>query len=232
MARAASRYVCQNCGAVHAKWAGRCETCGAWNSIVEEAAPTASSGAARTGPDRRITLVGMQGEAEPPPRRVLGLAELDRVLGGGLVPASAILVGGDPGIGKSTLLLQAAASLAQSGGRAIYISGEESVDQMRMRARRLGLGDAPVELAAATQVQRHRGYADGGRARCVRQARRAGRHRFDPDHVASTRSTRARHGRAGARLGARIDPPRQVPAASRWCWSAMSPRTAPWPGRA
>jgi DNA repair protein RadA/Sms len=81
---------------------------------------------------------------------VLGLAELDRVLGGGLVPASAILVGGDPGIGKSTLLLQAAASLAQSGGRAIYISGEESVDQLRMRARRLGLGDAPVELAAAT----------------------------------------------------------------------------------
>jgi DNA repair protein RadA/Sms len=95
----------------------------------------------------------MQGEAEPPPRRVLGLAELDRVLGGGLVPASAILVGGDPGIGKSTLLLQAAASLAQTGGRAIYISGEESVDQLRMRARRLGLGDAPVELAAATQVQ-------------------------------------------------------------------------------
>ena len=151
MAKSTARYVCQSCGAVHAKWGGRCESCGAWNSIVEEVQPAAQLRTVASG--RRIALVGLEGEADPPPRRELGLQELDRVLGGGLVPASAILVGGDPGIGKSTLMLQAAASLARAGGRAIYISGEESVDQLRMRARRLGLQDAPVELAAATGVQ-------------------------------------------------------------------------------
>jgi DNA repair protein RadA/Sms len=151
MAKSTARYLCQSCGAVHAKWGGRCESCGAWNSIVEEVQPAIQARAVAAG--RRIPLVGLEGEADPPPRRQLGIAELDRVLGGGLVPASAILVGGDPGIGKSTLMLQAAASLARAGGRAIYISGEESVDQLRMRARRLGLTDAPVELAAATGVQ-------------------------------------------------------------------------------
>jgi DNA repair protein RadA/Sms len=151
MAKSTARYVCQSCGAVHAKWGGRCESCGAWNSIVEEAQPAAQGRA--VSPGRRIALVGLEGETDPPPRRQVGLAELDRVLGGGLVPGSAILVGGDPGIGKSTLMLQAAALLARAGGRAIYISGEESVDQLRMRARRLSLTDAPVELAATTGVQ-------------------------------------------------------------------------------
>jgi DNA repair protein RadA/Sms len=151
MAKPTARYVCQSCGAVHPKWGGRCESCGAWNSIVEEAQPAAQGRAVPTG--RRIALVGLEGAADPPARRQVGLAELDRVLGGGLVPGSAILVGGDPGIGKSTLMLQAAALLSRAGGRVIYISGEESVDQLRMRARRLGLTDAPVELAAATGVQ-------------------------------------------------------------------------------
>jgi len=154
MAKSTSRYVCQSCGAVHSKWGGRCESCGAWNSIVEEVLPPSTTGGRIAVPSgRRITLVGLEGASEPPPRRQTGLAELDRVLGGGLVAASAILVGGDPGIGKSTLMLQAAASLARTGGRAVYVSGEESIDQLRMRARRLGLADAPVELAAATGVQ-------------------------------------------------------------------------------
>ncbi|WP_459696382.1 DNA repair protein RadA [Acidisoma sp. C75] len=157
MAKSSARYVCQSCGAVSAKWGGRCEACGSWNSIVEEVAPppvaVGGTRSAAVGAGRRIPLVGLEGEAAPPPRRQTGIAELDRVLGGGLVPASAILVGGDPGIGKSTLMLQAAAALAASGERVVYISGEESVDQLRMRARRLGLARAPVELASATGVQ-------------------------------------------------------------------------------
>jgi DNA repair protein RadA/Sms len=149
VAKDRARFVCQSCGAVAPKWAGRCEACGEWNTIVEEAEPGPGP-AGRVAPARRLAFVGLAVESEPPPRTVIGIAELDRVLGGGLVPASAVLVGGDPGIGKSTLLLQAAAALARAGRRVLYVSGEESVDQVRLRARRLGLADAPLELAAAT----------------------------------------------------------------------------------
>ncbi len=152
MAKATARYVCQSCGAVTAKWAGRCEACGEWNTIVEEQITAGPTPAAKT-PARGIPFVGLAGSAEPPPRAPIGIDELDRVLGGGLVPASAILVGGDPGIGKSTLLLQAAARLARSGKRVRYITGEESVDQIRLRARRLGVADSPIELAAAINVR-------------------------------------------------------------------------------
>ena len=155
MAKPTARYVCQSCGAVHPKWAGRCDACGEWNTLAEEAAtavPTALK-PARPGAAPRIAFVGLQGTAAPPPRAPTGIAELDRVLGGGFVPASVILVGGDPGIGKSTLMLQAAAILARTGRRVRYISGEESIDQVRMRAQRLGLADAPLELAAAINVR-------------------------------------------------------------------------------
>ncbi len=152
MAKPVTRFVCQACGAVTAKWAGRCETCGEWNTIVEESVEARPGAAARTGA-RRIAFVGLLGSAPPPPRRPTGIAELDRVLGGGLVPSSAILVGGDPGIGKSTLLLQAAAALARGGGRVLYVTGEELVEQIRMRARRLGLTETPIELAAAINVR-------------------------------------------------------------------------------
>ncbi len=136
------------------KWAGRCETCGAWNSIAEEEATPAAPGASRTGAKgKKLEFVALSGEAEQPPRAATGIAELDRVLGGGLVPGSAVLLGGDPGIGKSTLLLQAAASLADLGKRALYISGEESIEQVRLRARRLGLAASPLELAAAINLR-------------------------------------------------------------------------------
>ena len=156
MAKAAIRYVCQSCGAVWPKWSGRCDACGEWNTIVEEVAearPNAGAKGAAPKGARKLQFVGLEGTAEPPPRVVTGIAELDRVLGGGLVPSSAILVGGDPGIGKSTLLLQAAAALARSGQRALYVSGEESIDQVRLRARRLGLMDAQLELAASINVR-------------------------------------------------------------------------------
>src|SRR6195952_3969841 len=152
VAKPVARYVCQNCGAAYSKWAGRCDACGEWNTLVEETTEN-RPGAARLTPGKRVPFVGLQGSAEPPPRALVGIAELDRVLGGGFVPASVVLVGGDPGIGKSTLMLQAAATLARAGKRVMYVSGEESIDQVRLRARRLGLADATLELAAAINVR-------------------------------------------------------------------------------
>ena len=152
MAKAAARFVCQACGAVLSKWAGKCDTCGEWNTIAEEAVE-ARPGPVAKKPGGRLSLEGLTGIAAPPARRLTGIGELDRVLGGGLVPASAVLVGGDPGIGKSTLLLQAAAALARSGSRVLYISGEEAIDQIRMRAQRLGLEGAPLQLAATINVR-------------------------------------------------------------------------------
>ncbi|MSP67351.1 MAG: DNA repair protein RadA [Alphaproteobacteria bacterium] len=151
MARAASTYVCQACGAIASKWSGRCDACGAWNAIVEEAAPAAGGlVAARAEP---IGFVPLDAPGDSLTRQVIGIAELDRVVGGGLIPGSAVLVGGDPGIGKSTLMLQAAGSLARNGYATAYVTGEEAVEQVRLRARRLGLAEAPVHLAAATAVR-------------------------------------------------------------------------------
>jgi len=154
MARSAPTLVCTACGATHSKWSGRCDACGAWNTIVEEAplaaGPGKALGAARGA---GLTLVDLATDEAEPPRAASGMAELDRVLGGGLVPASAVLVGGDPGIGKSTLLLQAAASFAAKGLKSIYVSGEEATAQVRMRAGRLGLSEAPLQLAAATNLR-------------------------------------------------------------------------------
>jgi len=157
MAKTTARYACQQCGAVAPRWAGRCEACGAWNSMVEElprAAPPKSLGAAgATRRGRALDFVALRGSTAGPPRQLTGIAEFDRVCGGGLVAGSAILVGGDPGIGKSTLLLQAAAALAGRGTAAAYITGEEAVEQVRLRAERLGVGDSPVRLAAASSVR-------------------------------------------------------------------------------
>ena len=153
MVKSTTRFVCQTCGALTAKWAGRCESCGEWNTIIEETAEARPGPAGKAASGRKVGFVGLAGTAEPPPRSATGIAELDRVLGGGLVPASAVLVGGDPGIGKSTLLLQAAAALARAGRRVLYISGEESIEQIRLRARRLGVIDARLDLAAAINVR-------------------------------------------------------------------------------
>jgi DNA repair protein RadA/Sms len=167
MARAQPRYVCQECGTAHAKWVGKCEGCGAWNSLVEEAsqeAPPKGLGGKGLGKTRAVDFVALRGAVEPTPRRISGIAEFDRACGGGMVAGSALLVGGDPGIGKSTLLLQVVAALARGPHKdgpgkdadrlaCAYISGEEAVDQVRMRAARLAVDSAPVELAAATSVR-------------------------------------------------------------------------------
>ncbi|WP_033923110.1 DNA repair protein RadA [Sphingomonas sp. 37zxx] len=156
MAKPQKKYVCQACGSATSKWAGQCVDCGEWNTLVEDAGAVVTAFSARhnlQGGGRPILLSGLDSEIALPERMATGIAELDRALGGGFVESSATLIGGDPGIGKSTLLLQAAAKLALAGKSVAYVSGEEAADQVRLRARRLGLGNAPVQLAAATSVR-------------------------------------------------------------------------------
>jgi len=156
VAKPQKRYVCQACGSVSTKWAGQCVDCLEWNQMAEEVSaavtPFAAKHSLQSG-GRALALVGLDERIALPPRMASGIAELDRALGGGFVAGSATLIGGDPGIGKSTLLLQAAAKLASAGRNVVYVSGEEATDQVRLRAQRLGLGGAPVQLAAATSVR-------------------------------------------------------------------------------
>ena len=149
-----SQFVCQNCGAVASRWAGKCVACGEWNTMIEEAdvAAAPGSGLARASKGRAVELQTLAKSADRVVRIPTGLAELDRVTGGGIVPGSALLIGGEPGIGKSTLLLQLGAAFASAGRRAIYFSGEEAAAQIRLRAERLGLSDAPMALACETNL--------------------------------------------------------------------------------
>ena len=155
MARPKHEFVCQSCGTVAPKWQGKCESCGEWNTLVEEAVSIPGAGSLGGGSKRasRITVTTLSGPEQETPRLLSGTAEFDRVTGGGLVPSGAVLIGGDPGIGKSTLLLQAAARLAKAGHNALYITGEEAISQVKLRASRLGLADAPVSLAAETSLR-------------------------------------------------------------------------------
>ncbi len=156
MAKRSPSFACQNCGAVYTRWQGRCDACGNWSTIAEEAAEAPLPGGTalpRSKKGRVFALEGLIGDAPEAPRVSSGIDELDRVTGGGFVPGSVILIGGDPGIGKSTLLMQASAALAMDGERVVYISGEEATGQVRLRADRLGLSKAPVELAAETNVE-------------------------------------------------------------------------------
>jgi DNA repair protein RadA/Sms len=155
MAKPKTQFVCQNCGAVHSRWAGKCDGCGEWNTIVEEDPMGGIGGGPGKTPKkgRAVALTTLSGETEEAPRIFTGISELDRATGGGFVRGSAVLIGGDPGIGKSTLLMQAAAALSRRGHRIIYVSGEEAVAQVRLRAQRLGAADSDVLLAAETNVE-------------------------------------------------------------------------------
>jgi len=155
LAKTRLQFVCQNCGTVHSRWAGKCDGCGVWNTIVEDdgvgGIGSGPGPAARKG--RPVALATLSGEIEEAPRISTQISELDRATGGGFVRGSAVLVGGDPGIGKSTLLMQAASALSRNGHRVIYVSGEEAVAQVRLRAQRLGVADTGVLLAAETNVE-------------------------------------------------------------------------------
>ncbi|MBB3446498.1 DNA repair protein RadA [Sinorhizobium sp. B11] len=155
MAKARTQFICQSCGAVHNRWAGKCDNCGEWNTIVEEDPMGGIGGGPAKTPKkgRPVALTALSGEIEEAPRIHTGISELDRVTGGGFVRGSAVLVGGDPGIGKSTLLMQGAAALSRRGHKIIYVSGEEAVAQVRLRAQRLNAADTDVMLAAETNVE-------------------------------------------------------------------------------
>lgn len=150
MARSNTHFSCQSCGSCFPKWAGKCEGCGSWNSLVEES--TVDSFQKKTAlKAQKIAFSSLEDVSPPLPRLLTGINEFDRVCGGGLVPGSVLLVGGDPGIGKSTLLLQVAAAVSKSASCA-YISGEESADQVRLRAKRLQVASSPVQLATTTHM--------------------------------------------------------------------------------
>ncbi|MBR1600757.1 MAG: AAA family ATPase, partial [Alphaproteobacteria bacterium] len=154
MAKKSTMFVCQNCGTVYPKWQGKCDACNEWNTIVEESVE--SDGFSKLVGKKEghtIDFVPLKGTAQTYSRLQTGIKEIDRVTGGGLVPGSVILVGGDPGIGKSTLLLQVCAGLAEKNNSCYYISGEEAIDQVRIRANRLGLAESPVNLASATDIR-------------------------------------------------------------------------------
>lgn len=155
MAKAKTQFVCQNCGTLHSRWVGKCDGCTQWNTIVEEDLMGGIGGGPGKTPKkgRPVTLTTLSGEIEEAPRIYTGISELDRATGGGFVRGSAVLIGGDPGIGKSTLLMQAAAALSRRGHRIIYVSGEEAVAQVRLRAQRLNAADTEVLLAAETNVE-------------------------------------------------------------------------------
>ena len=153
MAKSTLSFVCQNCAAAHSRWQGKCEACGEWNTLAEEDGRAVPVSIRSTRKGRAFQLESLSGKSQDAPRLVSGMVELDRVTGGGFVRGSVLLVGGDPGIGKSTLLTQATSMLARAGHRAVYISGEEAIAQVRLRAERLGLSDAPVQLASETSVE-------------------------------------------------------------------------------
>ena len=155
MAKDGAIYVCQSCGTVHGKWAGQCSSCNGWNCIVEESrsAPPGALKPISNARARGLTFETLESDTPEPPRIITGVTEFDRVCGGGVVPGSAILLSGDPGVGKSTLLLDVAGRAAMRGARVAYISGEEAIEQIRARAKRMGLEKAPVQLASATALR-------------------------------------------------------------------------------
>ncbi|MEE2698362.1 MAG: DNA repair protein RadA [Pseudomonadota bacterium] len=152
MARKAVRYVCNECGASSSKWQGQCEVCKEWNTLIEETTPIVTPKGLSPRKGVKLDFQSLGGKTEQPNRQISNIKEFDRVTGGGMVYGSALLVGGDPGIGKSTLLMQIAAQLSLSI-KTVYITGEESIDQLRIRARRLGVTNSKIGLASVTSVR-------------------------------------------------------------------------------
>jgi len=153
MSKTKTCYICQSCGAIHPKWSGRCDDCGDWNCLQEEAINKFNKKTLATASSNsKLEFHSLSADVNEYSRIPTSVSELDRVLGGGLVRGSAILIGGDPGIGKSTLLLQLVSQLGKNKLNCAYVSGEESTEQIKLRARRLGLSDSPVKLLSATNI--------------------------------------------------------------------------------
>lgn len=168
MAKLKTKFACQQCGYETPKWMGKCPGCGSWNTLVEELEETKKYSGSRTvsGKENKATPIGLVQSGQEP-RMDAGMAELNRVLGGGMVPGSLILVGGDPGIGKSTILLQMSHFLANSKHRVLYISGEESTKQTKLRAERLGANSEQLYVLSETDLERIEGEIDEIQPRVV-----------------------------------------------------------------
>ena len=153
MAKSNRRYVCQECGVTQPRWSGQCDSCSAWNSVIEESVrPTLPGNSLKTNSTKgKLDLVPLSGPLDWAPRNTTGIEEFDRVLGGGLVPGSTVLIGGDPGIGKSTILLQVLAKLSNTLN-CVYITGEEALDQVRTRGKRLKVDKSTTLIASATNI--------------------------------------------------------------------------------
>ena len=165
LVKLAQDYVCQSCGAASSKWQGKCPSCGAWNSLSQEGSARSAPGAVGLKAKRRAkaaTIENLADAGRDVQRLASGIGELDRAVGDGFARGSAVLLSGEPGIGKSTLLLQAAAAIATQGHSALYFSGEEATDQIRLRASRLGLSKVPLGLVAETCVERILATAEQG----------------------------------------------------------------------
>ncbi len=204
MAKAKSQYVCSECGGASPKWQGQCPQCSAWNTLVE--APTQTAPSARFASIAQTAEVHSLGDiaATELPRESTGLTEFDRVLGGGIVPGGVVLIGGDPGIGKSTLLLQALAAMAQRM-KVLYVSGEESAAQVALRARRLGLEGQRVRLMAEIALERILAALDSERPQVAVidsiQTLYCGELQSAPGSVAQVRECAAQLTRAAKRSG-------------------------------
>ena len=151
MAKSNKQYICQSCGSVYPKWMGKCEQCNEWNTLLEEK-NIKPSGILSKSNGQTISFEYLKNKAYDHSRITSNLSEVDRVIGGGFVPGSVTLIGGDPGIGKSTLLLQLVGNLSKLKEECIYISGEESLSQIKMRADRLGLKDNNIQFASVTNA--------------------------------------------------------------------------------
>jgi hypothetical protein len=205
MAKAKTEHVCSECGGRSPRWQGQCPHCKAWNtlveSVVEPEAPVAKRFSALAGETGRLQTLADISPRESP-RVPTGIAEFDRVLGGGLVPGGVVLIGGDPGIGKSTLAA-AGAVTALGHLKALYVSGEESAEQVALRAGRLQLDAAKPATSAGDQPRAHSRHPAGS------QARRGG-DRLDPDHLLRDARLGPRFGGPGARMCRPAHPLRQA----------------------
>ena len=151
MLKSNKQYICQACGTIHLKWSGKCEQCNKWNSLLEENI-TKPSGPLSKSSGHKINFEYLKSDTLEYPRLHTGFSEIDRVIGGGFVSGSVTLIGGDPGIGKSTLLLQLVGNLSKKDEQCIYVSGEESLSQIKMRADRLGIKDSNIQFASVTNA--------------------------------------------------------------------------------
>jgi DNA repair protein RadA/Sms len=225
MAKEKTNYCCSECGGVSPKWLGKCPHCNAWNTLIESTVESSAPARNRFASLAKTAEVATLGDIEAMDldRTPTGHEELDRVLGGGMVEGGVVLIGGDPGIGKSTLLLQALDSLQRSGRSTLYVTGEESGAQIALRSRRLGLGHSQVKVLAEIQLDKILATLEATKPDVAVidsiQTVYSEQLTSAPGSVAQVRECAAHLTRSKA-------------SGVGWCWWVTSPKTVHWPGHA